>query len=542
MATKDKIVNLEDLKVSHDDLDGKVSDLKSDLADLNDAFSTQCGEEIIFTSDKYIDTRGSVGSTVNTEMQISGSTKCAIFEINPGEKVFLNGTCPVVKLWAFIDAQNVLLASSPSNYTGVDLIVEAPSGTAKCIVNIRTDRPSGYCTKGIPPYYYGDMLNKLTESVVGNVYRKTQLVSDKYIDATNGSIKSATSVSYARVPVVEGEYAYVCLGTTAEPVGVVRIEYGSQFITYAWADYKQAETYYGSNVYRFPITSAEDTYICINTKIIAYNAEDSLIVANSEINAVTAGESGYSGIDNQSFVDMFARAEVGKVKDALTVNENPLKDKKITLIGDSITEYNYRAKTNWAMWLSDWTGCIVQNLGSSGTGFYRRVPYVNRISSIAQDTKIIGVAVSINDAAEVFEGHIQLGTPADVQSDGTLLGYANTFFDTLLTSFPTTPIIVYVQCPSEDYGFKVGMTNGDAFIQGVKDVCQSYNIPFYTDIYYKGSVLKPWILANRQLYFTSDNDDIGDVGVVDTIHPNSIGHKVIARRLMHRFEDNIVTT
>ena len=32
MATKDKIVNLEDLKVSHDDLDGKVSDLKSDLS------------------------------------------------------------------------------------------------------------------------------------------------------------------------------------------------------------------------------------------------------------------------------------------------------------------------------------------------------------------------------------------------------------------------------------------------------------------------------------------------------------------------------
>ena len=32
MATKDKIVNLEDLKVSHDDLDGKVDDLKSDLS------------------------------------------------------------------------------------------------------------------------------------------------------------------------------------------------------------------------------------------------------------------------------------------------------------------------------------------------------------------------------------------------------------------------------------------------------------------------------------------------------------------------------
>ena len=38
MATKDKIVNLEDLKVSHDDLDGKVSDLKSEFDHIWDGF------------------------------------------------------------------------------------------------------------------------------------------------------------------------------------------------------------------------------------------------------------------------------------------------------------------------------------------------------------------------------------------------------------------------------------------------------------------------------------------------------------------------
>jgi lysophospholipase L1-like esterase len=217
-----------------------------------------------------------------------------------------------------------------------------------------------------------------------------------------------------------------------------------------------------------------------------------------------------------------------------------LSEKKISVIGDSITEKNFRAKTNWVLWLTDWCGATFQNLGRSGTGFRagkaNNNNYYPRIASITATPDIIGVACSFND---ISSDSVVIGTINDTTADDTVAGYANDFFDALITAFPTVPIICYVQNPW--WSAHYGVARSDEWVSLLSEICAKRGIPFYSDLY-KGGTLKPWLLASRQTYFTSDDTDGGSSGVVDDVHPNSEGHKVIARYLYPKFAENLVTT
>ena len=198
-----------------------------------------------------------------------------------------------------------------------------------------------------------------------------------------------------------------------------------------------------------------------------------------------------------------------------------LSGKRVTLIGDSITELNLRAATNWALWINDWCNATIQNLGASGTGFIAggANPYHNRIASIS-NPDIIGIAVSFNDMSN---------------SISDLTTAAETFFDDLIDAYPTTPIICYVQSPWSSYHY--GVASSDAWIDALRDVCNTRGVPFY-DGMYKGTVLKPWLAANRAVYYINDGD--GNTGEEDWVHPNSEGHKAIARYLYPKFVENLV--
>ena len=198
-----------------------------------------------------------------------------------------------------------------------------------------------------------------------------------------------------------------------------------------------------------------------------------------------------------------------------------LNGKRITVIGDSITEKNIRAKTNWVDYIKDWTGAVIQNLGASGTGFIAgdSNPYSNRIASIV-NPDIIGVAVSFNDMSS---------TIADLSTAAT------SFFESLITAYPAIPIICYVQSPWSSYHY--GVQASDDWIDALREICWSKGVAFYDDLY-KGSALKPWIADNRAVYYMNDGE--GSSGEEDWVHPNSEGHKVIARGLYTKFETNIV--
>lgn len=213
-----------------------------------------------------------------------------------------------------------------------------------------------------------------------------------------------------------------------------------------------------------------------------------------------------------------------------------LNGKKITVIGDSITHHNYRAKTNWAMWIADWTDATIQNLGVSGSGFTRGDPtiYIDRIPSIDSDVDIIGIAISWND---IGSNHPPIGDVTDTGTS-TICGYINDFFDTLMEDFPTTPVIAYIQCPWVNR--HPGIEDSDSYFEKVVELLKLKGIPFYYDLYY-GGTLKPWIEANSEYYFKMDDESSSHYPLpADGVHPNSEGHKVIARYLYPKFAENIV--
>jgi lysophospholipase L1-like esterase len=200
-----------------------------------------------------------------------------------------------------------------------------------------------------------------------------------------------------------------------------------------------------------------------------------------------------------------------------------LKGKNVTLIGDSITEKNSTANINWALWMYDWCGANVQNLGASGTGFIAgdANPYHNRISRIS-NPDIIGIALSFNDMSNTIED---------------LTTAAETFFDDLITAYPATPIICYVQSPWSAY--RPGVEKSDQWLAALRNVCVTRGVPFYDEMYY-GSALRPWLSGNRSVYYMHDGE--GSDGAEDWVHPNSEGHKIIARHLYPLFEKNVVAT
>lgn len=211
---------------------------------------------------------------------------------------------------------------------------------------------------------------------------------------------------------------------------------------------------------------------------------------------------------------------------------NNLKNVKMTAVGDSITEYNFRAKTNWVMYLEDWTGCTIQNLGISGSGFANGSKYINRLSSIDADADIIGVALSWND----MSAGLPIGNVTDTGT-ASICGYVNDYFDALMAAFPITPIVAYCQGPWEIYRY--GRPTSDEYIGKFKQICNNHGIPFYDGLY-EGCVLRPWLADNREEYYKSDNDDLGNTGVVDNVHPNSKGHVAIARYLYEKLQFNIL--
>ncbi len=235
------------------------------------------------------------------------------------------------------------------------------------------------------------------------------------------------------------------------------------------------------------------------------------------INETTGEFITFSGLLSGDFSITFCKP----VKD----DSMPLYGKKVALVGDSITEKNGRANTNHAMYLNQWTGAQIQNLGVGGTGFSTNNKYKDRIANIKADTEIIGVAASLNDMRNT------VGTASDTAESETVCGYANEFFDLLLTSFPSVPIVCYSEGPWESY--RPGVTKSDEYMAQMKQICLNKGIA-WDDGLYRGCALRPWIQANREALYKGESGSYIDV--VDNIHPNSAGQKYIAIYLKGLFE------
>lgn len=216
---------------------------------------------------------------------------------------------------------------------------------------------------------------------------------------------------------------------------------------------------------------------------------------------------------------------------------NALNNKQIACIGDSITEYNFRALNNWIMYLQTWTGCKIQNLGQSGRGFvndYEDVSYMSKIPLIEGTPDLIGVACSFNDVHTGKGLTINWATESG-RASGKV--YIDAFWDALINAFPTVPAICY--CEGVWANSRPTMPTATGYIETVRQSCLEHGIPFYDSMFY-GSPLRPWNNVNKGAYYTSDNvHNPNQMGIVNDIHPNSAGHKFIAQYLLDKFIMNV---
>lgn len=120
-----------------------VSDLKTDLEKATDSKAPQ------FTNGAWINTGSTIGAVVNLTPTANQYHSYALFNCAEGDRVLINGqtSSTSVRMWAFLDSDNKLLAVANSGIVANDLVVIAPQNTAKCIINLTT-ATMGVCLYG----------------------------------------------------------------------------------------------------------------------------------------------------------------------------------------------------------------------------------------------------------------------------------------------------------------------------------------------------------------------------------------------------------
>jgi len=224
--------------------------------------------------------------------------------------------------------------------------------------------------------------------------------------------------------------------------------------------------------------------------------------------------------DNKIYVDVSntERHEIASSGAA----ESPLKGKKITVCGDSISA-GYLANTNWPTIVGQKTGAIVTNLAVTGAS----LGYKQGLACIAQQVQSIVEApdyVVIMGGCNDFMANIPVGTKTDADYS-TTRGSLTLMLGHLQKNFPTTKILVATDMPfsggipTEDSWFELRQ-----FLAGIAETCDIYHIPFLNLMSNFG--LNPQIQEIKDLYYAND-----------LIHLTDLGQNYLAEK-MQKFLEN----
>lgn len=208
------------------------------------------------------------------------------------------------------------------------------------------------------------------------------------------------------------------------------------------------------------------------------------------------------------------------------------KGKKLLVIGDSITEVNFRTTRNYHSYIQEWLkfGAVI-NEGKSGTGLVRprdgNLGALDRLNEFTVDCDYILYMGNMNDGTGGNGSLTELGTFGD-STRNTVYGAWKLFIEGLINKYPNKPILVCSSTPrnqTSDLGICWGK-NGwyEDWLKASREVCENYSIPFL-DLYHN-SGLRPWIESNNKEFFSCEQSLEGD-----GIHPNEKGHKIIAYKI-----------
>lgn len=214
--------------------------------------------------------------------------------------------------------------------------------------------------------------------------------------------------------------------------------------------------------------------------------------------------------------------------------------KKWMVIGDSITEHNFRALANYHDYVAEELGLEVINCGVSGSGYkvhdtdddyYSTIlPFYKRISNYSEyKPDLITIMGGINDL--LFSGK-QMGEITDTSTD-TWLGCVYQLIQNIKTTFPNVPFGILSPLPACTvgsgnllYNFNPSdKTNKEyIFVQKLEEFCDYYCIPFLNQ--YNKSGFRPWDDDFKLRYTSCRQEKSGD-----GLHPNVQGHQLIYPRI-----------
>lgn len=211
---------------------------------------------------------------------------------------------------------------------------------------------------------------------------------------------------------------------------------------------------------------------------------------------------------------------------------SPLKEKKWVVIGDSITEVNFRTNKNYHAYVSDNVGGMtVYNYGQSGSGYYGRF---NVASTVTQDPDYVTVFFGTNDWQNSDAGNTKLLGMFGDTNNTTIAGCVYLCLSQLVSKFYNKRIAVFTPLPrSDNYGSNA-VANARGFTleqlaKVIKQTADHLSIPCL-DLYHESN-LPVWVYAGNQFYFTPPTG-----GSADGLHPNDAGHQIIARKVQKFLE------
>ena len=197
------------------------------------------------------------------------------------------------------------------------------------------------------------------------------------------------------------------------------------------------------------------------------------------------------------------------------------------VIGDSLTDDTFRAKTKYYDYVSQDLGCTVVNYGKMGTGYMANVDgdsFCTRVDAMSlEDVDCVTIFGSFNDLGKGYE----LGT-ADDEGTYSIGGCMNRTIDKLVAKNPDLKIGIVTPTPwRTNFSYTVDgegsfdtVTSYDceAYVELLKDVARRHRLPVL-DLYETCGLDPDDEQVRDRLFNYKGKKDEGGV------HPNSDGHK-----------------
>ena len=256
--------------------------------------------------------------------------------------------------------------------------------------------------------------------------------------------------------------------------------------------------YNGSDYITFTTTSAT-AFIASTIKALAFDNSESFIVVEG------------------TRVDESSKKKIITEIDGLSVStyKEDYEGYNVTFLGDSLTEFNFRATKFYHQYVAEDLGITVTNMGRSGTGYKQRDTDGNAFYQRVLNTPTTSDAVIFFGSFNDLSAGVPLGSKDDTGTN-TLAGAINTTINNLYSILPTVPLGIVSPTPWQASVLSDPENSYTKYAQLLKDICKDRGIPFL-DLY-RSSGLRPWN-ANYRTRMYSRDDGNGT-------HPDENGHKL----------------